>query len=338
MQLRFAPLASLFVILLSACPSPPKNGGDDPPPETVLGSNGAAGGGSTDSKGPEIDKAESALGKGDFANAKRFAGEAVEKNPKNALGHFYLGAAEEGLKRNDEAKKHYADALKLAPTLSTAAVNLSGLLIGEKKFEEASALLKPIVVKVKDDPQLFQNLAVALASLDDHAGAGDAFLTAISLGVNDPLVRLDCAEQLILAKKEQAAAKVLKDGMASVPADAQADYGLLLMKAGAFAECVTVVTKLVDAKGSSDALLLRGRCRRSQGDNESARADLEASIKKKDGLPEPYVYLGDVLEKLKKPADAKKAYEKAISFKSAASQDDAPKLLKFAEKRLSELH
>ncbi|MFO0658634.1 MAG: tetratricopeptide repeat protein [Polyangiaceae bacterium] len=332
-------LSCLFVCALLglACNnSPPRNAGDDPPPEALL-NQGASGGSSGDSKSAEVEKAEAAIEKGDFAGAKKLASDAIAKDPKNGLAHYYLGVAEENLKQPDEAKKHYSDALKFSPRLSGAAVNLAGLLIGDKKFDEAAAVLKSITAKVKDDPQLFQNLAVALANLEDHAGAGEAFLSAISLGVNDPLVRLDCAEQLLLAKKEQLAAKVLKDGMSSVPAEVQADYSLLLMKAGAFQECVTVATKLVDAKGSSEALLLRGRCRRSAGDNDAARADLEASIKKKDGLPEPYVYLGDVLEKLKKPADAKKAYEKAISLKAAASKDDGPKLLKFAEKRLAEL-
>lgn len=303
--------ALLFAVLaLAACGAPPKPAAD-PPLGDAPPANDAPAASKADS---DVAAAEAALKDGDLPRAKKAVEAALAKDPKSARAHYYAGVAGEGLGDKEGAEKHYREALALAPGLSDAAVNLSALLLDGGRAADAVAVLKPFAGK--GDPMVSANYAAVLAATGDHAGAIAAYESAMKGAAGDLRVRLGYAEELLAAGRKDDAAKALRDGLATAEGnrDALAAMARSLAKAGAYDDAIKAIDRAIKLKASADLYTYRALFRRGAKDAPGARADLESALKEDPKFAPAHVYLGEVLEELKKPAEAKKEYERAIEL------------------------
>lgn len=303
--------ATCVLLLSSACGAPPpKTPESDPLATPAPSAEGTPAPKNT--SGADLGKAEAALSAGDFAGAKAAAEAVLAKDAKNVKATYYKGAAAEGLGDKAGAEAAYKSAA--AAGLPEAAINLSALYLEAGKNDEAVAVLKGAAAKTPDDALVQANLGAALAAKGDHAGALAAYEKADQKGATLP-VRLGHAEELIAAGKKPEAAALLKE-IASGDRSRE-ELGALaksLARAGAFAEAVATIDKAIAKKSGADLLTYRGLFKRSLKNLDGAKSDFEAAAKEDAGFAPARVYLGEVFEELKKPADAKKAYEEAIKI------------------------
>lgn len=76
--------------------------------------------------------AKAAIGTKDWEEAKNQATAVLEKEPQNYFAYLFLGRANDGLSRFDEAAKAYYDATKLKPEDPQAWLGLRGMYEGLK--------------------------------------------------------------------------------------------------------------------------------------------------------------------------------------------------------------
>lgn len=304
--------AVALVALLSLAACGPSKPAEDPSKPAVDVQKPPAGAAAKDDGQGDIADAEAALSAGNAEKAKAAAEAAIAKSPKSAKGHYYLGTAADALGDKALAEHHLREALVLAPGFADAAVNLSAILLDQGKGADAAKLLKPLLDKAPDDPLLLANYAAALLSASDP-GAADAYakLFAKSKKVEHRLGQIDA---LIAGGKKDDAAKLLREtaDAADTARDARAAVAKRLAQLGQHDDAIKAIDRAIAEKSSADLLTYRALFKRSKKDAAGARADLEAAVKEDPKHAHAWVYLGEVLEELKKPADAKRAYEKAV--------------------------
>ena len=282
-----------------------------------------------EASGADVSEAEAALKAGDFQRAKAAAEATLAKDPKNAKALFYAGVASENLGDRDGAEKRYRAALAAQADFPDAAINLTLLLLDEKKNDDALATIKPVAAKMPDDPMVQSAYANALGATGDHAGAAAAYEKVVKKGDAKPEVRLGYAEELAAAGKKDDATKALKDALAAAgdQREVLAAYGRMLAKLGDYDDAIKALDRAIKLKASADLYTYRALFKRSTKDLAGAQADLEAATKEDAKFAPAWVYLGDVLEAEKKPADAKKAWQKAVDVGG-----DSPLVQKAKEK------
>ncbi|MCU0658266.1 MAG: tetratricopeptide repeat protein [Polyangiaceae bacterium] len=320
----------LLCLLLAACGSPPPATPpppSDPPPAASSATTAGPAAPATDPA--KLAEIEGAIKANNGAQARKLAEAILSKDPKNPKAHYYAALGAELTEDKASAEKHYREALALAPTFGDAAINLSALLLDGGKAAEAVTLLKPLAAKSPDDTLLQTNLATALAAAGDHAQAAEVY-AALLKKQPTPEARLGYARALAASGKKEEATKVLREGAAQAGEnrDLHAAYGADLAKVGAYEDAIKAMDKAIQLQSSADLLTYRALFKRSLKNNEGARTDLEAALKENPKFAAAHFYLGETLEALNRPGDARKAYEKLIAL-----EPDSPRAKK-AQARL----
>ena len=302
------------LLSLAACGAPPKQADDPSTKSEVAVQKPPPGAAAKDDGSGDVAEAEAALSAGNAEKAKTASEAAIAKNPKNAKAHYYLGTAADALGDKALAEKHLREALAIAPGLADAAVNLSAILLDQNKGADAAKLLKPLVDKSPDDPMLLANYAAALLSANDP-GAADAY-GKLFAKTKKPEHKLGQIDALTAAGKKEDAAKLLKEAAdgAGASRDFRAAIAKRLAQLAQYDDAIKILDKAIGEKSSADLLTYRALFKRSKKDIAGAKADLDAAVKDDPKFAHAYVYLGEILEEQKKPADAKKAYEKAVEL------------------------
>jgi Flp pilus assembly protein TadD len=258
---------------------------------------------------------EAAIKANDAERARKLAADAVARSPKNPKAHYYAGVGAEMAGDKDAAEQSYKKALSLAPGFSDAAINLGALLLEGGKAADAVAVLKPLAAKAPDDALLQTNLAAAHAAAGDHGPAAEVYAGLMKKDPS-PETRLGYARSLLALGKKDEAAAVLREGVAKAGdnRDLHAAFGADLAKAGAYDDAIKAMDRAIQIKPGADLYTYRALFKRSQKNNDGARADLEAALKENPKFAAAHFYLGEIFEAMKKPADARKAYEKAAEL------------------------
>ncbi len=316
--MRSAVLPLLFLVLAGceSTPGPVAPTGGPPATSGEQGTPPPPGKPAPDGDAADLSEVEAAISANDVPRARKTSAAVLARSPKSPKAHYYAGVAAEFGGEKDAAEKHYRDALALAPGLVDAAINLSAILLDSKREVDAVALLKPLQAKSPDDPLLASNLAVALSATGDHAQAAALYGKVVQKGDTKPETRLALAGELIASGKKEEAARALRDGLPQLGEnrDLLAAFGRALAQAGAFEDAIKSLDQAIKIKTSADLLTYRALFKRSLKDLAGAKADLEAALKEDPKFAHAYVYLGEIHEQEKKPAEAKKAYEKAIEI------------------------
>lgn len=307
-----AAVSALFLVTSAiACgsPPPPNAPASDPLAEPSPAASGTP---ATPVSEAELAKAEKAVSSGDFAGGKAAADAILAKDPKNAKALYYKGAAAEGLGDKEGAEAAYKAAAQGG--VQEAAVNLSAMYLDGGKTDDAIATLQAALKKSPNDTLLQANLGAALAQKGDKPGALAAYEKADQKGAG-LAITLGHAEALVALDRKPDAAGVLKAAAAGdLSRDELGALAKALARAGAFADAIATIDKAIAKKSGADVLTYRGLFKRSLKDLAGAKTDFEAAAKEDAAFAPARLYLGEVLEELKKPADAKKAYEEAAKI------------------------
>lgn len=283
-------LAATLGLLLAGCggPAAPVKNAD----EALLHDDAKAAPPVTSS--PALAKARTAIEAGDFARARVELEALLKTDAKNSEGHFYLGVCLEQTNDRAGAEKSYREALRLAPSLEAAAGNLGALLLDASRFDEAAKVLSDAAAKNPESAALQLNLAIALASQQDTAGASRAFEQAVKRAPKDPMAHLTFGHWLGVWKQADKAADELRNAsaLAAGNVDVLASVADEQRKAGAFADCITTFDRVLAKKRDAAFLTNRALCKLGAKDDAGATADLDAAVKLEAGYAPAQFYLG----------------------------------------------
>ena len=235
-----------------------------------------------------------------YADARTSVMEAIRRFPRervflDALGAVYyeqsdLPAAEEAFRRS----------IALQPDAVTAYANLTAVLMGQNRVDEALRTLQQ-GLQVRPSASLYGNLGNILFLRGDYVGAADAFENAVSPTRGAPgnyLNWANLADTLlwIPGRAEEArqaydkARRLLADRLAQAPSDVLlvSRMGLYAARSGQMDEARAMVMRaLALAPGNADVQFRAGLAFELLGDRTQALAAINAALHQ--GYPAKYV-------------------------------------------------
>src|SRR5512133_401524 len=195
--------AILFCVLGLGC-----GGGNTPaksPDEIVPldeSSPAATRAGAEQPSGPEVAEAMKAIEGKQYDRAKELLETAIQKNPKDAQAHYYMGVTLSSSGADLAlAVQSFEKAVALDPKLIDAYVNLSALKLETKDAAGALAAADKGLALAKKQPDLALNRALALEGLGKKTEAMGAYADAVAARPDDCTLRVSYAQLLAQASK-----------------------------------------------------------------------------------------------------------------------------------------
>ncbi len=121
------------------------------------------------------------LGSGRYEQARVCFDQEVKLKPQMDTGHLNLGTAYARLNRPAQAEKEYRAALTLNARMPEAAAALAKLLTGQKRFEEARAILTPVLASGVESADLYFQLGVIEGETGNPERARFGFSKCLSM-------------------------------------------------------------------------------------------------------------------------------------------------------------
>lgn len=283
-------------------PAPAPMAANAAPPSSAAGS-------------PEVDRAVVAIKANDFRSAKAALEQALQKNPKNGTASYYMGVALENLGDKTGAEQRYKDALRDAPEIAEAAVNLGALYLDANRWDDALEVTKAALAHRSNDPALHANMAVALRGKGDKEGAAAHYEQAVKVVGDNAELRYAYGSLLLELGYKQRAAVELKAALGAAGNNRAllASIGRLLGAAGSFADCVAALDRAISAADDAELRVRRGLCRHSLNDESGAKTDFEAATKLDPKFGPAHYYFGEALLAAGKAAQAAKEFDAAAT-------------------------
>lgn len=247
--------------------------------------------------GDDVKKGIAALKAGDVNGARAAFEVAVQKNPKQADAHHYLGLVNDQTGNKAEAEKNYRKALELQPDLEESAVNLAAILVESGKYDEAAALMKRAIAKNPKSAAMQVNLGMALSGKNDVDGASKAFEEAIKLEPNNGIHLVTYASHLARNNKKDEAIAKLKQAEKTSANDAGVLASVALEYKGMkdFKTCVAVLDKAVHVKDVAELRIYRGTCKLGLKDLPGATTEFKDAVAKEPNNALAHYSLGNAL-------------------------------------------
>ena len=132
-----------------------------------------------------------------YAEAERFAREAIRINPYYASAHILLGMILEETGRWDDAARRYSEVIVNLPDQPAAYLNLGRLLLRRGKFAEAQDVLKKGLARHPDNPLFYLHLSLARERQDDIRGALDVLEEGLARRPGHGLLLLESGRLLL---------------------------------------------------------------------------------------------------------------------------------------------
>lgn len=247
--------------------------------------------------GPEVADAMKAIEAKQFERAIQLLKTAIEKNPKDAQAHYYMGVALSGSNGDaTEAAKSFEKAIELDPKLVDAYVNLSALKLEAKDAAGALAVAEKGLALAKKQPDLALNRALALEALGKKTEAIGAYGDAVAARPEDCTLRVSYAQLLAQAAKKT-------EALSQVSAIRECkDTRLLAVAAnvarqlGASADCVATLDAALKIDQHAALYVRRGMCREDLKDAAGATADYQKAIERDAKFPPAHYYYGLTLK------------------------------------------
>ena len=118
--------------------------------------------------------------------------------PQDARAFYHQGFAAKGLGRPEAAREAFAQAVRLAPTFSSARLELAVLLLAAGEVEATIDQLRVVVAQAPDNIQARVNLGVALRRAERPDEALQVYEAALALAPDHAELRQNLAELLIV--------------------------------------------------------------------------------------------------------------------------------------------
>jgi tetratricopeptide (TPR) repeat protein len=255
---------------------------------------------------------------GDLPSAIMFYNKIIEEHPDNAMVHYNLASALQGLGRTVDALASYRKATELKPDDAEAQYNLGNALREQGKIDKAIVSYKQAVLLKPDSAELHCNLGAALQESGKLDEAIVSYKQAISLNTNYAMAHCNLGSVLYETGKLNDAVTSYERAI-ELKADfalAHSNLGTALKDLCKLDEAVECYRKAISLKPDyAEAHNNLGTALLEQREFEEAAICHNRAIEIKPEYAEAYNNLGTVLQELSKLNEAVASYKKAIALK-----------------------
>jgi len=234
----------------------------------------------------QVDKAEDAIARNDFAAAEPLLKAATSAGSKDYRAWYDLGFVYSSTNRKDEAIEAYRKSVAAKPDVFESNLNLGVLLADENRAEAANFLRAALKLKPAQNPQqvMFRAWAALGRALDasDAKSAAEAYLQAARIQPRNAEPHLAAAIALERAGDLTAAEAEFRQAAELDPKSGEALAGLVNVysREKKFTEAEAALRRLIAADpANATAHVQLGRVLAAQGKNAEAAAELEAGVK-----------------------------------------------------------
>ncbi|MDJ0762729.1 MAG: tetratricopeptide repeat protein [Myxococcota bacterium] len=264
-----------------------------------------------------IKRGEALLEKGDFSGALSVFEAVVEEEPQNAMGHYYIGVAQNNLGNPDAAESHYRLAIGYDANLKAAHNNLGLLLLEKGDLTHAEAALNTYLKLSPDDPSAHFNYALVLESMEKPGQARAHYEKATELDPEDPgpwqglgdLDRQDGDLKAALASYQKG-----RKAAPHSPALALRE-GQTLLELTRLEEAISVFESLTPLpESSAEILTTAGMLLAKYEENDRAVEFYGAALEKDEAYGMAHLLIANALARKKQFAKAAHHYERFLEI------------------------
>jgi Flp pilus assembly protein TadD len=268
----------------------------------------------------DVDQAEAAMQKNDFATAETLLQKAIAAKPDDYRAWFDLGYVYNALQRPADAIAAYRKSVAAKPDVFESNLNL-GLLMAKQGDNAGAAQSLQAATQLKPMAHPEESLARAWQALGRVEAAGDpqsaliAYAQAAKLMPNDPAPHLAAAQLLEQQKKLDEAAHEYELAAQLDPHSAEALSGLanVYVAQKKFADAETALRKVIAADPqNAQAQLQLAHVLSEEGKNDEAAEQLKSAVHADPGDPHAALELGTLDAKAGKDADAEQQFRIAV--------------------------
>ena len=273
-----------------------------------------------DSTSPEIDQAEAAMEKQDYAAAETLLLKALDSNPNAYRAWFDLGYIYTATRHEAEAVTAYQKSVVANPDVFESNLNL-GILLGRQGDTDGAVKYLKAATQLKPTANTEEGLARAWLSLGlieqahDPQQALAAYAQAAKLTPNDPEPHLSAGLLLEKQNKLEEAAAEYQVAAKLDPKSTEPIAGLanVYSKQKKFAEAEAQLRKLlaIDAN-NSDARVQLGRVLAAEGKSAEAAALLTSQPSASANDPRAALDLGTMYVNAGKYSEAEQQFRIAV--------------------------
>lgn len=163
---------------------------------------------------------------GYWRNSVSLFARAIAITENNSVARYNYGTAVGLLGDHEEAKRQYAEVLRINPDFFLALVNMGCLLHEAGQFKEATNFLARAVRLAPNDSLANHSLGLALAALGDLHGAEARFAVACAAEKNDAMNQCDWGTTLLALGRTDEAVEHLSAALRLDPKLAAAHAGM----------------------------------------------------------------------------------------------------------------
>ena len=271
------------------------------------------------SNSPEVDQAEAAMQKQDFATAESLLKKAVTDHPEDFLAWFDLGYVYNATNRLSDAITAYRKSVAAKSDVFESNLNLGILLARQGSYAEAATFLKAATqLKPTAHPEdglfrAWQSLGIVLQQ-SDPGQALDAFAQAAKLDPNNPEPHMSAG--MILEKQSRLDAAAAEYEAAAKldpkPIEPLVALSVVYTKQQKYSQAEAVLRKLLAAEPENQTVRVQlGRILAAEGKNDEA-AQLLASSVKASGDPHAELELGTLYVRAGRYPDAEQMFRSSL--------------------------
>ena len=271
---------------------------------------------SDDTSSPEVDHAEAAMQKNEFATAQALLEKAVAAKPDDFRAWFDLGYVYNATDQRAKAVEAYRKSVAAKPDVFESNLNLGILLarqgnsVEAAKYLTAATQLKPTAHPGEGVARAWQSLGHVLES-SDPPQALTAYSEAARLNPKDPDPHLSAAILLEKQKNLEAAAHEYQNAADLDPKSQEAVAGLANVYAQQkkYPEAEAALRKLLQISSSdSTARVQLGRVLAAEGKTDEAAKELQTGLETSPHDPQAALELGTLYVNVGKNEDAERQF------------------------------
>ncbi len=268
---------------------------------------------------PEVQQAEVAIQKGDYAAAEPLLLKAVAQTPANYVAWFDLGYVYKATNRIDQAIDAYRKSIAAKGDVFESNLNL-GILLARQgnnaeaaRYLKAATQLKPTAHVEEGQARAWQSLGIVLESSDPQQ-ALQAFAEAARLEPTNPEPHLSAGQLLEKQNQLDAAAKEYEAAAALAPKSIEPIVALSVVytKEQKYPGAEAMLRKLLaDDPQNQTVRTQLARVLAAEGKNEEAAKELDAGSGVPPSDPHAALELGTLYVNAGKYAEAEQMFRSA---------------------------